>query len=86
MHIVPDALSQLASTMPAAKEPELDFTTAYNYTATLAEMSEEFRAQLLKGYTTDPTYGRIIEVLDQNDAAGSNKADLPFSRDDKGLI
>jgi hypothetical protein len=85
-HIVPDAFSRLASTMPAAKELELDFATAYNYTATLAEMSEDFRTQLLTGYTTDPAYRRIIEVLTQNDVADSNKADLPFSRDDKGLI
>jgi transposase InsO family protein len=86
-HLVPDALSRLASTMPAAKEPELDFAAAYNYTATLAEMSEDFRAQLLTGYATDPAYRRILDVLDQNDAvADSNKADLPFSRDDKGLI
>jgi hypothetical protein len=91
-HVVPDALSRLSSTMPTAEEAELDFATAYNYTATLAEMSAEFRTKLLDGYAKDSTYRRIIEVLEQNDAidsnppSTSNRADLPFSRNDKGLI
>ena len=61
--------------------------TAYNYTATLVEMSEDFRMKLLGGYTEDPTYHRLIEVLKQNDAANpEDRADLPFSRDGRGLI
>jgi hypothetical protein len=63
MHIVPDALSRLASSMPPTRDAELDFATAYNYTATLVEMSEEFKTKLLDGYAKGPTYRRVIEVL-----------------------
>ena len=87
MHIIPDTLSQLAGTMPLPTEAELDFTTAYNYMATLVEMSEEFRAQLLEGYSHNPTYQQIIKVLDKNDAIKpENRATLPFSCNVKGLI
>jgi hypothetical protein len=60
---IPNALSQLLSTSPIVKDPKLDFTsmdlafanfgdlpTAYNYTATLVEMLDSFKQQLLKGY------------------------------------
>jgi len=35
--------------MLAAKEAELDFVTAYNFTATLAEISNDFKKRLLEG-------------------------------------
>jgi hypothetical protein len=38
--------------------------TAYNFTATLAEMSDEFKQRLLEGYQQDPDYVRITDVLD----------------------
>ena len=66
-HIVLDALSRLAGTRPPFMEAELDFAMAYNYTATLVEMLEDFRARLLQGYSYDPTYQQIIKVLDKND-------------------
>ena len=50
--------------MLVAKEVELDFVMAYNYTATLVEMLEEFRTRLLASYTKDPIYYYVIEVLD----------------------
>ena len=72
--------------MPAAKDAEIDFATAYNYTETLAEMSKEFRTKLLEGYSNDPTYQQIIEVLEKNAVNLQNQASLQFSYDDKGLI
>ena len=113
---IPDALSHLASTMPAPKDPELDFAfadfvstdfsltgltavaTAYNFTATLAEMSDEFKQRLLEGYQQDPDYVCITDVLnsnnkikdplqiDQGQLIDSNKAALPFTQDEDGLI
>lgn len=53
--------------MPAAKEAELDFVTAYNFTATLAEISNDFKKRLLEGYQKDLAYIWITEVLDAND-------------------
>jgi hypothetical protein len=63
MYIVLDTLSQLAGTILLSTEAELDFATAYNYIAILVEISEEFRAQLLRGYSYNPIYQQIIEVL-----------------------
>ena len=115
---IPDALSRLASSMPAPKDPELDFAfadfvstdfpntgllstataTAYNFTATLAEMSDDFRQKLLDGYQQDKDYVRITEILDANDKVkdssqvdcgqliDTNKAALPFTQDENGLI
>ena len=72
--------------------------TAYNFTATLAEMSNEFKQRLLEGYEQDPDYDRIIRVINSNDKikdppqidhgqpVDSNKANLPFTRDEDGLI
>ena len=72
--------------------------TAYNFTATLAEMSDEFKQRLLEGYQQDPDYVCITDVLNSNDKIkdplqidqgqliDSNKAALPFTRDDDGLI
>src|SRR5438045_589338 len=73
--------------MPLSTEAKLDFATAYNYTAMLVEMSKEFKTQLLKGYDNDPTYQQITEVLKRNNAIDpQDRASLPFSHDDKGLI
>jgi hypothetical protein len=71
-HIVPYALSRLAGTMLPSIEVELDFTTAYNYIATLVEMLEEFSTKLLEGFTKDPASPRIIEVLEQKEAVYSS--------------
>ena len=72
--------------------------TAYNFTATLAEMSDEFKQRLLEGYQQDPDYVCITDVLNSNDKIkdplqidqgqliDSNKATLPFTQDEDGLI
>jgi len=72
--------------------------TAYNFTATLAEMSDDFRQKLLDGYQQDKDYVRITEILDANDKVkdssqvdcgqliDTNKAALPFTQDENGLI
>jgi hypothetical protein len=50
-HIVPDALSRLKSSSKATTTPELDFDAidgadAYNFTASLTELSTEFKLRI----------------------------------------
>jgi hypothetical protein len=81
---VPDALSRLAgNTTAVPTELELDFAfaniaSAYNYTATMAEIADEFRQKLLNSYTTDPAYVHILETIKSNDILGEDTAFLLF--------
>jgi Integrase zinc binding domain len=86
-HIVPDALSRLLSVSKPAASPELDFdlASAFNFTATLVQMSDEFRAQLQDGYLQDPVYASLLKHIQANDKLGDDRAELPFSMTD-GLI
>jgi len=77
------------------KDPELDLAsanfsdshTAYNYTASLVEMSDSFRQRLLDGHQQDPYYDRIIGILDANDdLAEQDRTTIPFMRDENSLI
>ena len=50
-------------------------------------MLDEFKAKLLEGYNSDSNYQRLIEVLEKNNAnEAEDRASLPFSRDDNGLL
>ncbi|MCJ1486160.1 hypothetical protein MMC06_006336, partial [Schaereria dolodes] len=62
MHIVPDALSRLANTdsKPSNEEGELDALYAYGYTATLAELLEEFKKSVIDGYKEDPVWAKTL--------------------------
>jgi hypothetical protein len=64
-------------------ELELDFTFAniastYNYTATIAEIADEFRQKLLNSYTTDLVYVYILETIKSNNVLGEDVAFLLF--------
>ena len=93
-HIVPDALSRLASTKPstiADDHSELDALFAgYEYHSTQVNMSEAFRNRLLEGYDRDPRWAKIIGILEDKKSTeqkfGSEVADLPFVRGEDGLI
>ena len=64
-----------------------DLPTAYNYTASLVEMSDSFKQRLLEGYQQDPDYNRIISVLEANsNLTDENRATVPFLKDGDGLI
>ena len=86
-HTIPDALSRLQSFATAATTPELDFegVANYNVTASLPEMTADFRAKLQEGYKQDKAYRKILPQLQENETFGENKADLKFFLDD-GLI
>ena len=76
-HILPDALSRLASCCPSVlpdDHSELDALFA----ATLVDMNEEFYSKLLKGYQEDNFWKRVIAQIDENHALGENAVPLPF--------
>ena len=85
-HIVPDALSRLASANtnpPRHDEGELDAL----FTASLVEMDSAFKQRILDGYKTDLNWQKIASTLDQNAELGSEgAANLPFYRGEDGLI
>ena len=91
-HIVPDALSRLnssSSTCPdtSGHEGELNALYGFAYTTTvLVELHPDLKKQLLDGYTKDPSWQKVIKVLDANEADPENAATLPFFRDEEGLI
>jgi len=59
----------------------------YNYLATLVEMLDSFKQQLLKGYQQDPDYSQIIKVLNaNNNLTDKNKVTILFVRDENSLI
>ena len=94
-HIVPDALSRLASlnTSESSTEGELDalFTltgadTSHPeidvlFTCSLVEMDAAFRQKILNGYKAEAGWKRILDVLGTEDGAH-----LPFSKGEHGLI
>jgi len=91
-HIVPDALSRLASTMPpetGMEEGELDALFAVDalFVETYAEMSDEFRKRLIQGYDEDPAWRHTIDVLDKDkNNGGEDTANLPFEWGSDGVI
>ena len=88
-HTVPDALSRLPHKDPVHDESEgvLDMLWAHAYTVTaLVEMSPEMKKRMLEGYQKDPHWIRVLEVLDKNEQADEDAANLPFFRGEDKLI
>ncbi len=83
-HIIPDALSRLASTNHDAVSTKEDGYSELDvlFTATLVEMSPEFKTRLIKGYQDDPWWSKTIKLIDENDSHDNNAATLPFVRGD----
>ena len=78
-HILPDALSRLASCSPSMlpdDHSELDALFA----ATLVNMNDEFYDKLVMGYQQDPFWKRVLAQVDENHALGENAVPLPFVR------
>jgi hypothetical protein len=60
-NVVPNALSRLKSATKVEEDAELDFESgyisiAYNFIATMAEMSPEFKERLIQRYAIDPAF------------------------------
>ena len=77
-HIVPDALSRLASlnqdSTIAPEHSELDVL----FTTSLVQMSTDFHDRCVQGYQQDPYWKRISRQLDNNMDLSKNATSLPF--------
>lgn len=78
-HIIPDALSRLASTNVGcsdASHSELDALFMYN--ATLIEIHPDLTSRILAGYEDDEYWARLRRQVQANEDLGEDKAVLPF--------
>lgn len=77
-HIIPDALSRLASASryPDPEHSELDALFIYN--TTLVEMYLALMSRNLAGYQADPWWARLHRLIQENNNLGSDAATLPF--------
>ena len=78
-HIIPDALSRLASANRAGHDEvysELD--ALFTYHTTLVEISPDLIKRILDGYLADDWWGKVRKQLLANDNLGPDKAILPF--------
>ena len=78
-HIIPDALSRLASTNVGCSDPfhsELDALFTYN--ATLIEIHPNLISRILAGYEDDEYWARLRRQVQANEDLGDDKAVLPF--------
>jgi hypothetical protein len=59
----------------------------YNFTVTLAEMSPQFLADLIAGYSTDGFYNKhLIPIISTNNMLKENAAILKFFQTSDDLI
>ena len=81
-HIIPDALSRLASTTlrPILADDHSELDVLYVYNNTVVEMSNDFRKRLIAGYSTDKLWVKIMQMIDINDKLGEDAAKIPFAR------
>ena len=78
-HIIPDALSRLASTNVGcsdASHSELDALFTYN--STLIEIQPDLVSRILAGYEDDEYWARLRRQVQANEDLGDDKALLPF--------
>lgn len=78
-HIIPDALSRLASANVGQADPsysELDALFTYN--TTLVEICPELISRILAGYEADNYWSRLHRQVQANEDLGADKASLPF--------
>lgn len=78
-HIVPDALSRLASLNHSKKAPEYSELNAL-YTCSLIDISDDFRHRLVDDYKKDPWCARLIQQIDDNEKLGEDAVPLSFIR------
>ena len=78
-HIIPDALSRVASANVGQADPsysELDALFTYN--TTLVEIHPELILRILAGYKTDNYWSRFHRQVQANKDLSADKASLPF--------
>ena len=80
-NVIPDALSRLPSTnqQATAMPPEhAELDALYSYTTTLVEMSDDFKARVVKGYQKDPAWTKVLAILYSEDKRERDAAKLSF--------
>jgi integrase-like protein len=77
---IADALSRLqAKKTSDTNLMDLDALHANAYTATLVELSDDFRAKLLDGYTKDTRWSKVMNILKSSEESDDPmKAVLPY--------
>ena len=77
-HIVPDALSRLASANRDASINSEDYSEldCLTHVVTSVQMNDDLRKRIKEGYEEDPAWNHIMEILDSN--KGPNRTRLPF--------
>ena len=78
-HIIPDALSRLASTNVGCSNPfQSELDALFTYNATLIEIHPNLISRILAGYKDDKYWARLRCQVQANEDLGDNKAVLPF--------
>ncbi len=78
-HIIPDALSRLASANTQHPDPQhSELDALFTYNTTLVEMHPALVSQILAGYQADPWWARLHRQIQANKDLGADAATLPF--------
>lgn len=80
-HIVPDALSRLASANinPPSSDPDYEELDAlFTYNTTLIRINLELLQKIVKGYEADSWWSKLLRQVKANQALGPDAALLPF--------
>lgn len=78
-HIIPDALSRLASTNNAGHNPKYsELDTLFVYHTTLVQINLDLVKHILDGYTSNEWWSKVYKQVLDNKKLGVDKALLPF--------
>lgn len=78
-HIIPDALSRLASANNSGHDPEYsELDALFVYHITLVQISPDLVKRILDGYASDEWWSKIRKQVLDNKKLGVDKALLPF--------
>ena len=78
-HIIPDALSKLASANSSGHNAEYaELDTLFVYHTTLVRINPDLVKQILDGYTSDGWWSRVRKQVLDNEKQGVDKVLLPF--------
>lgn len=80
-HIVPDALSRLASAninSPSSDPDYKELDALFTYNTTLIKINPELLQKIVKGYEADSWWSKLLRQVKANQALGPDAALLPF--------
>lgn len=80
-HIVPDALSRLASAntnLPSLDPEYSELDALFTYTTTLVDIHPDLIKRIIDGYKADEWWSKLLCQVEDNEALGGDKAILSF--------